>query len=267
MEIIYVIFLTFVSAVFAVSTDIDMILLSFEPIALLNYILGAPKLKQIENEESEDEDEIEPDSKIKREETYDEKYKREFRNMPDSNPENENDKSWESSFVVEHTPIGNVFMSYDAKRETFIYYADHIIPFRFLEVVSRKFALNFHCKYLVVDVELEEEKLLEEQEKMNTEHENKDGEKEENEITINQETSSKVFAKFKNYNKQQSGPSSVGIKETTKLTSKNIKPVVEKSNRYSCQGKIANMDFLKKPKKNTSERQKMSFAEFKKTLL
>ena len=87
------------------------------------------------------------------------------------------------------------------------------------------------------------------------------------ETTNNQGVSSKVFAKFKNYNKQQSGPSSVGVKETTKLSSKNTKPVVEKSNRYSCQGKIANMDFLKKPKKNTSERQKMSFAEFKKTLL
>ena len=267
MEIIYVIFLTFVSAVFAVSSDIDMSLLSFDPIALLNYILGAPKLKQIENEESDEEDEIEPDNKIKREETYDEKYKREFRNMPDSNSEDENDDSWESRFVVEHTPIGNVFMSYDIKRETFVYYADHIIPFRFLEVVSRKFALIFHCKHLVVDVELEEEKLLEEQERTIIEDENKDEESEEKETTTNQEASSKVFAKFKNYNKQQSGPSSVGVKETTKLSSKNTKPVVEKSNRYSCQGKIANMDFLKKPKKNTSERQKLSFAEFKKTLL
>ena len=266
MEIIYVVFLTFFSALFAVSTDVDISILWFDPSKFVAYILGIPQKKNIEIEDDE-EDEIEEDKQIKREEIYDDKYKIEFRNMSDSKPENGDNKSWESTYIVEHTPLGNVFMSYDSNRETFVYYADHIIPFRFLEVVSRKFALSYHCKHLVVDVELEEQKMMEEETEEKTENEDTEEKKVVKEITAIHEPSGKVFAKFKSYNQQQSGPSAVGVKETTKFNNKKSVLVVEKSNRYSCQGKIANMIFLKKPKKDINERHKMSFAEFKKTLL
>ena len=56
------------------------------------------------------------------------------------------------SMVMEHTPFGNVLMMYDARRSTFVYYSDKTIPYIYLEVVSRKFVLTFHCVSLWIDM-------------------------------------------------------------------------------------------------------------------
>ena len=54
MEIIYVVFLTFFSALFAVSTDVDISILWFDPSKFVAYILGIPQKKNIEIEDEQE---------------------------------------------------------------------------------------------------------------------------------------------------------------------------------------------------------------------
>ena len=175
-----------------------------------------------------------------------------------------------NSILCENTPLGNVLMFYDNSRETFTYYSDNTIPYRFLESVSRKYVIFNNCKKLYVDMEIEikeaekkmEENKLKQEEikllKSERDKNNKEGEKK------------NVFAKLKSYNKDSS-LKSVSIpgdatkqSKPTKEEDKN-KIVKENANRYSYEGKIANYQFIKKvDRKVVDKRYGMSFADFKK---
>ena len=87
---------------------------------------------------------------------YEKKYIEKFRslNEVDVYPE-----SIKNVFVVDYTPYGNVFMMYNEEKETFVYYTDNSMPYRFLEAVAQKYAIQFNAKKLVVDTEQEIEKL------------------------------------------------------------------------------------------------------------
>jgi hypothetical protein len=58
-------------------------------------------------------------------------------------------------YVMEYTPLGNVLMKYNKERTTFTYYSDSTIPYRYLEVVARKFVKTFHCRPIFIDMEEE----------------------------------------------------------------------------------------------------------------
>jgi len=179
-------------------------------------------------------------------------------------------------FVMEYTPNGNIIMFYDYKRETFTYYADNVMPYRYLEVLGRKYVCTFFCpslyQYLSPDLvaisdTVENEKKEETLEPvMNTEVpviETKKLEKPEK----------SVFAKFKSYNKDTSN--NVATKDTPSSAPKNAiianavnAPTVAQTNavtnRYTCYGKICNMPFLKKIDRTIVDKNyKMSFADFK----
>jgi hypothetical protein len=64
-------------------------------------------------------------------------------------------------YIMEKTPVGNVLMIYDKEHSKFRYYSDSSIPYRFLEVVGRKYVKSFNCRPIFVDME-EELKLFEE---------------------------------------------------------------------------------------------------------
>jgi hypothetical protein len=185
-------------------------------------------------------------------------------------------------FVMEYTPLGNVLMIYDIERESFKFYSDNTIPYRYLEVAARKYVKQFGCRPIFVDME-EELKLAEE--KWDKERKEKD-EKEEEERRKKEESiknkkpieeKKNVFAKFKSYNKE-SGTGHVNIAAPPKnsipnknLTSKqeNEKTLLkDKANRYTYEGKIANFSFIKKiDRKVVDKKFNMSFADFKKKLL
>ncbi len=184
-----------------------------------------------------------------------------------------------NTILMENTPLGNVIMYYDKSRETFIYYSDSNIPYRYLEVISPKYVVMNHCKQIHVDMEQEikeaQEKL--EQKKQEEEEKKKQLEQEkqktdENHSTTN--TKKDVFAKLKKYNTNTSLKSS-GIPTDNKSVSKkniqeNDKPLIlkEKANRYSCEGKLINFSFLKKvDKKVVDKRYGMSFSDFKKMIV
>jgi hypothetical protein len=165
--------------------------------------------------------------------------------------------SLKNSILMETTPNGNVMMYYDASRESFIYYSNSTIPYKYLETVARKYVINNRCKYLYVSMEKEIEnarkKLQEELEKLN-----KPTEEQPNIIKENKT----VFAKFKNYNVASGGVKSASVPRKNST----VKPglLKENANRFTYEGKLNNFPFLKKvDKKVVDKKAGLSYIQYK----
>ena len=222
------------------------------------------KEKEAKEEEKEEEKETEKKEIVR----FENKYETEFANMT-SGPTLDKDQleQLKNSIIMENTPLGNVVMFYDSKRETFAYYSDSVIPYRYLETIGRKYVITYHCKSLFINMneelktaqEKKEEKEKEEKEKEEREKEEKEREK----VTGLPEQKKNVFAKFKNYNKD-SGKSSATKPATNSNTMANAL-LKENANRYTCDGRFSNFIILKKvDKKLIDKRLTMTFADFKK---
>ena len=185
-----------------------------------------------------------------------------------------------NNFVIETTPLGNVLMTYDYIKESFTYYSDNSIPYRYLEPVARKFVKQFDCKSIFIDME---EELKLQQEKL-------DKENLENELKIQQEKEKledaiknnlpqipqkkNVFTKFKSYNKEfgrvNTAPppkNSIPNNKTNTNTNNSREKALlkDKSNRYTYEGKLINFGFIKKvDRKTVDKKYAMTFADFKK---
>ncbi len=181
-----------------------------------------------------------------------------------------------NNFIFEKTPLGNVIMYYNNFRESFEYYSDNTIPYRFLETISRKYVKTFNCKQIYFDMEFELNEF---------ERKQKDGQEEEQKKLLDDSLKGKgngntelvkkkdVFAKFKSYNTESgTGKVNRGVappknsipNNTMKKKDENF-ILKDNANRYTCEGKLANFSFLKKPdRKIVDKKYAMSFADFKK---
>ena len=224
------------------------------------------------------ENSVEPVQEIKPpvEVPYPDKYLEKFKSMPFDN-ESLDVESLKNSIVVEHTPLGNVAMHYDIKREAFVYYSDSVMPYRYLEVVARKYVITFHCKRVFIDMEDEINKAktkIEEQKnaKKLEEEQAQQAQAENQALELKEEPKKKnVFANFKTYNKNTTKDSSnkptSGNSNATTTDNKNAEdPILkENANHYTCDGRYSNFLVLKKVDKTlVDKRLKMSFADFKK---
>jgi len=145
------------------------------------------------------------------------------------------------SFVMEHTPVGNVIMFYNSAREAFEYYSDNVVPYRYLDTVCRKYVIMNLCVPLYVDMneELKEVRRKAEQCKQ-----------EDNEHKESM-TKSNVFVKLKNYKKPSIN------KESAILLQK------ARTNKYLYNGRMNNFNFMKQ----TETKPILSYAEYKQRLL
>jgi hypothetical protein len=225
--------------------------------------------------ESLKEEEIKPPVEV----PYPDKYLEKFKSMPFDN-ESLDLESLKNSIVVEHTPLGNVAMHYDSKREAFVYYSDSVMPYRYLEVVARKYVITFHCKRVFIDMEDEinkaKTKIEEQKNAKKLEQEEKEqaqqAKAEENQAPELKEEPKKknVFASFKNYNtnttKDSSNKPTTGNSTATTANTKTEDVILkENANHYTCDGRYSNFLVLKKVDKTlVDKRLKMSFADFKK---
>jgi hypothetical protein len=210
---------------------------------------------------------------------YEDKYIEEYKKIEPLVLSPERIDLLKHTFLVENTPFGNLMMHYDHSRESFVYYSDNTIPYRFLEVASRRYVIQNNCKAIHVSMADElseaEKKLQEKREK----EQEKEEEKEKDKTGENKEPVKKnVFAKLKNYNtssvrapnatkpKSNANTNSRPTPTSNPKTEENANIIVkEKANRYSYEGKFANFGFLQKvDKKTVDKRYQMSFAEFKK---
>ena len=183
-------------------------------------------------------------------------------------------------YVIEKTPIGNVLMIYEKDRESFKYYSDCNIPYRYLEVVGRKYVKLFGCRPIFVDMEEElrlfEEKWEKEQEiKKNKEEEDKKKAEEaaKNQQPISEGKKKNIFAKFKSYNKDAGGKISMAVPPKNSIPNKSVNEtkenekvlLKERANRYTYEGKFANFNFLQKiERKVFNKKLGLSFSDFKK---
>jgi hypothetical protein len=188
-------------------------------------------------------------------------------------------KKLANCFVMEKTPIGNVLMLYDLDLCKFKYYSDSTMPYRYLEVVGRKYVKIFNCRPIFVDME-EELRLFEEkwerEQKIKKEKEDEEKLKAEEAIKNQEQIEAKkknVFAKFKSYNKDAGGKISMAPPPKNSIPSKSITEnkenekvlLKENANSYTFDGKISNFSFLKKiEKKVFNKKLGFSFADFKK---
>jgi len=128
-------------------------------------------------------------------------------------------------------------------KESFIYYSDtKDISYLFLETVARKYAIQYNCKKIVVDIKKE----LEEAKK----------EKPKEEIK-KKESKNELFASFKNYNRKGSGGAKT-INKTFILR--------QNANRYSYRGKLNEYEYLQSDsykKEKNEEFEIVNFASFK----
>jgi len=182
-------------------------------------------------------------------------------------------------YVIEKTPLGNVLMIYNNNRSTFSYYSDSNIPYRYLEVVARKYVKTFMCRQIFVDMD---EELKKAEEKWELERIEKEKKEEEERKRIEELKSQKqqiveqkksVFAKFKNYNKDSSATkamvappkNSIPNKQLTSEQENEKTLLKDKANRYTYEGKLSNFNFLKKvERKVVDKKYALSFADFKK---
>jgi len=182
-------------------------------------------------------------------------------------------------YIFEKTPLGNVSMCYNSKKNSFEYYSDNTMPYRFLEPVGRKYVLTFKCKNIFVDMD---EELKEAETRANKKAEEEKLKKEEEEKSDKKKKN--VFAKLKEYNNSSSsgakgasvGAKSNNIKMPAQIQANfkqlNAEPekllLKERSNHYTCQGKFANMKVLQSVnRKLVDKKYAMTFADFKKANL
>ena len=191
---------------------------------------------------------------------------------------NERLKRLKNCYVFEKTPLGNVAMCYNSNKDSFEYYSDNTLPYRFLEPIGRKYVLTFQCKNIFVDMDEE----LKAAEKRADEKQKEDEAKrlKEEEDKKNNKQKRSVFAKLKEYNavSTSSKAATVGAKTNNIKMPANIQAnlkeltaepekllLKEKSNHYTCQGKFANMKILQPvSRKLVDKKYAMTFADFKK---
>jgi hypothetical protein len=187
-----------------------------------------------------------------------------------------------NNYIMEYTPLGNVYMRYNNNKKSFEYFSNNTIPYRFLESVARKYVMTFWCKPLFIDIEEElkiaEEKYDEERKKM--EIKEKEKEKERENVATN--NSKNVVAQFKNYNKNQINQSSLKPQAKNRVQSNFTLPshiksnlpnvnttsdkqlLKERANRYTWEGRLSDFCPLKKiDKKVLNKNLALSFADFK----
>jgi hypothetical protein len=178
-----------------------------------------------------------------------------------------------NNFVMEKTPLGNVVMYYNVKRETFEYFSDSTIPYRFLEVVARKYVITFQCRPLYV---IMEEELKKYEKKIELQKEKQIQEiKQLQQIQQTQQIKKPIFAKFKSYNKEagsgrvnKAPPPKNSIPNTKSNNSNNNNENIilkENANRYTYEGRFSNFSPLQKiERKQVDKKYAISFSDFKK---
>jgi hypothetical protein len=252
------------------------------------FIDDETKVEKTEEEE-EEEDEKEENPEIK----YEDKYLEKFRSMKNVDLTEEQLKNFKNSIVMERTPHGNVIMYYNHDRETFTYFSDTSIPYRYLEVVGRKYVIMNNCKSLFVDMDEELKRasacvenkstLVVEDNTLDasapiTNDKDKDNNKDKDKDNNKDKDKKSVFTKFKNYNTVSKSAVVVDIKKgggaqsnqnnSSKKTEKEHMIIKEHANHYSCEGKLMNYSFLKKvDKKALDKNLGYSFSDFKKKFL
>jgi hypothetical protein len=151
-----------------------------------------------------------------------------------------------NNYVIEYTPLGNVAMRYNNYKQSFEYYSNNTIPYRFLEVIGRKYVITYCCKSIFIDMDDEIQKVSEL-----------------NKIELNN-----IKNKKKTIPRLDMFSINKGLfsKEIPKNNQSIVNPInnvdisIKKSNRYTWEGRFTDFKIIKTEKKKNTN---ISFKEFK----
>jgi hypothetical protein len=180
-----------------------------------------------------------------------------------------------NNYVLEYTPLGNIYMRYNNDKKSFEYFSNNTIPYRYLEPVGRKYVMTYWCKPIFVDIE-------EELKKAEAIYDEEKTKRESDEVRKNEERKinpNKIFAQLKSYNKDTKVQTTRPMKNRTnnvlspqiqanlpQINKPSDKQLLKKNaNRYTWEGRLANFSPLKKiDKKIVDKNLSVSYADFKK---
>jgi hypothetical protein len=167
------------------------------------------------------------------------------------------------NYILEYTPLGNIYMRYNNDKKSFEYFSNNSIPYRYLEPVGRKYVMTYWCKPIFVNIEEELKKAEDIYDKKKEEQLKK------SEENLKKFTPKNVLVKLKEYNKDTKENSILPPQINNNLPDINKKSekifLKEKANRYTWEGRLTNFCPLKKVnKKVTNKNLNMTYTEFKK---
>jgi len=173
-----------------------------------------------------------------------------------------------NNYILEQTPLGNVYMRYNNSKKSFEYFSNNTIPYRYLETIGRKYVMTFWCKPLFVDLAAElkrvdEKKILEElKEKENNKTQDTLVKIVPKKVNNKPSFSSKQHMMTSNNSSKSNANASNtnGNGNTSNNATKSATILKEHANRYTWEGRLSNLELLKKPPKKLES---LSFAEFK----
>lgn len=184
----------------------------------------------------------EPILKIKDVIPYEKKYIEQYNLLDEVVLTKEKIDSLTNNFIMDLTPIGNVVMCYDSDKESFVYYSDNVVPYRFLEALSRKYVVTFSCKSLYVNMEEQLDDATPQVAETTT--------------IVKPKKTKDIIASLKNPPKPQPQ------QQQQQQPSKKVKI---RANRYSSMGRFSNFKIIKPvEKKLVVENYTMTFSDFKK---
>ena len=177
------------------------------------------------------------------------------------------------NYILEHTPLGNVYMRYNNDKKSFEYFSNNTIPYRYLETIGRKYVITYWCKSIFVDID---DELKRAEQKYDEKKEEDDKMKAERKSSTKQ-----VMVQLKSYNKDTKEQSTRPMKNRSnnnavlppqiKSNLPDVNKPVEKqllkenANRYTWEGRLANFCPLKKTdRKIVDKKLKMTYSDFKK---
>ena len=187
-----------------------------------------------------------------------------------------------NNYILEHTPLGNIYMRYNNIKGSFEYFSNNTIPYRYLEPVGRKYVMTYWCKPIFFDIadELKKAEIKYDDKKKKDEEEAK-----KNELDPKQNYKS-IVAKIKRYNtdkksnpinsiqnrskKNNLPPQIKAILPSVNQTSVNqtsVKQLLkENANRYTWEGRLTGFSPLKRVDMTIVDKNlSLSYADFKKT--
>jgi hypothetical protein len=185
------------------------------------------------------------------------------------------------NYILEYTPLGNIYMRYNNNKKSFEYFSNNSIPYRYLELVGRKYVMTYWCKPIFVDIEEELKKAEQVYEKKKDEDKRKEEKKKEDNKKEKYVNPKNILVKLKEYNKgiqeqkvrpmkNRSDKNAIlqsqiknNLPQVNKISEKQL--LKENANRYTWEGRLTNFCPLKKiDKKALDKKLNMTYSEFKK---
>lgn len=182
------------------------------------------------------------------------------------------------NYILEYTPLGNIYMRYNNSKKSFEYFSNNTMPYRYLEPAGRKYVMTYWCKPIFVDIE---EELKKSELKFDADVKQKEDDKKRREEELKNGPKD-IIVRLKNYNKETKNQATMKqqmknrsdsnmvlppqIKANLPNVKTNEKPLLkENANRYTCEGRLTGLSPLKKiDKKVTDKNLSMSYLDFKK---